>query len=195
MAEVNMEASLDVANLVFGAIGYIEKLNDVKFSKDSILRAFYMEVILNIDLLDTIQLSQKERTLENIDKVKFRTIMQNLHIEVASSILYGAGLKGNASPYRKALKVLSKLQKVDISSTDSDDYLKKDAETENNNLFHSVVFVIRKIAFLKTVAASPAIYDSLPNLYVGKRLENIRAELHAIRKNMKPCKEINVLRR
>ena len=188
-----METSLDISNLVFGTIDCIDKFKSLQFSKDSILRAFYMEVVLNVDLLDNIELDKKERTLENIDKEKFCTIMQNLHIEIASSILYGAGLKGNASPYKKALKVLSKLKKIDFSS-DKDVPLEKDAEAENKNLFHSIVFIIRKVAFLKTVAASPAIYDSLPNLYVGKRLENIRTELHAIRKNMNDCKEIKVLK-
>lgn len=183
-----MDNSLDVTNLIFGTIDQIQKLNDLKFSKDSILRAFYMEVLLNIDLLDNLILNEKERTLESIGKEKFCTIMQNLHVEIATSIFYGAGLKGNAGSFQKALKVLSKLEKINVSALE-----KENPEEENKNLFHSIIFVIRKVEFLKTVANSPALYDSLPNLYVGKRLENIRSELHAIRKNMKKCKEIEVL--
>ena len=187
-----MEVGFDVGETLFSTLKFIEGVKETKFGTKSILRAFYIEVQQNLSFLDSITLKEGEKTLKTMDNKVLEAIIRNLNTEIASAIIYGAGAKGLGNSWRKVMKKLENAnKKMKVSDKEIiENGINEKNNNEDYNLFHSIIFIIRKINFLKMVSSSPELTDVLVNLRIGVRLENIKNELSEVLAVLKEFPEI-----
>ena len=146
----------------------------MKLSKKAMLRAYYFEVISNLDLLDVID-TDKLRNL-TIYSSAVISIVNNLEIQIAAAIVFS-----NDAVAKKLFDFLSR--RGDIEETAETDIA---SETLNKTILQAIDFTLRKITLLQKLSSfkDEADEEIINKLRIKVRLDNIRKHLRFIKKTL-----------
>jgi hypothetical protein len=161
----------------------VQASRDRKFSKENLLRAYYMEVVSNLDFLATIDLTKVSGY--KIASNEFRFILSNLQTTIAASIIF--------CETRAEKDAFSKLQKGGERDVLPES---KNAIDRYKNILQAVSFTIDKIETLRKVnAVKQSLIHVYTNLRMVQRLEFIINRLEVIKAFLKTLPEITDIAR
>lgn len=168
------EIAKSSVNLISQIISGYNNYKDLHADHDAYIRLLYLEVINNLEVLETIKLD-KLKNIEFNDPA-FRDLINQLSIEVMSGVFVPDGKK-NAKLYKflnKEGTIKSFIKSNDDTILDEEkDHKKKEI---NTTILKSIVFLVTKIETLKRVSnIGEQVF--MKELRLKTRLKNIKERL------------------
>ena len=156
-----------VFNIADKTIGYVKQWQQLKSSKEALLRSLFFEVQSNLEVFKA--LNDNSITNEQFHQEGTRMIFQMLDTSVSEAILFGAE---SPKEYRN-FKYLQK--KRDIIFQDEK---KKKQITEYKSLTEIMYFIVKKTKALRNLSTIDK--DLLKKLRINIRMSNISNHLKII---------------
>jgi hypothetical protein len=143
-----------------------KQVNDLKLSREALLRSYYVEVRSNLDILDVLD-TEKLKALPVNDPRVF-SMLACLETQIAASILCSSD-----EVAKKLYSFFSTAGKVD--NVEEDKKKKKNTKT----VLEAVQFTMQKIIVLQKLSTVKMEDDKdvLKTLRLGKRVDNIKQNL------------------
>jgi hypothetical protein len=157
-----------------GAIGILDDLSsriqrarDRNFSAQALLRAYYFEIVNDLEFLDSVDFSKIEGLPVNAPELRF--VVSNIRTDMALSLLF----KDEAAS-KELLGLMG--QKGRLGKSDDD------ADADYENVLQAVSFTVMKTELLRRFSALPdGELSLLKPMQAWKRVQNIRARFRAIK--------------
>ena len=178
-----LETISKIASNSSGVIGKvfagIEKYKDIKADEKTYMRLLYLEVLHNLEILATIDVSKLKKISK--DDPGFKLLIDQLSIEIMSGIFVPDGQ--NTENIFRFLDENGEISYTNESSLIvGQEHLKgKKIET---TVLKSIVYLVTKIEALKKVSLiGEQVY--MKNLNLAVRVKNIQNRLHFLRMKFK----------
>ena len=177
-----MNETVGMVSLFDYFFAIIDTAKKNKLSQQSYLRAYYFEVISNLEILKCINLDSLSTIPVNTPAIK--GIIDNLETEVGLSLLFKE--KPNHD-LNKFFKCEGKIEYKKESDQDLE-------EEKDENILKAISFVVTKIVVLKKIAnLNDNQIKKYKKLRIGVRIKNINERLRMIKEKMDGLPEIEDL--
>ena len=204
MADIGIDASLpgEIATAVTGAVNFfdmvysrVESVRKRNLSADNYLRAYYFEVVNNLEFLSVVD-AKKFKTVE-VNSDVFRKFIARLDTEIGSTILFTENIDEKSGLYR-LLKAKGRIENRHQMLTTSNTGIEADFRGKilYENILQAISFTVVKIEVLRrlsSVESDEAEY--LNRLSLEKRIVNIRERFAMIKNVMDKMDGIRELSR
>lgn len=152
----------------------VNKIKDKKLSTQSYLRAYYIEVLNNIEFLTIIKTSKLKNMSPNSKDIKF--IIDNLVIDIGATILFSDEVDQDSQLY-SFLTSKGKIKNTKNLLRKSGDIEEKRVtqKTFYENVLQAISFTVTKIEILKKLSSfSDEELDAVNSILLEKRIVNIK---------------------
>lgn len=166
---------------LFGRIG---KIREQQLSAEGFLRAYYMEVLNNIEIFSVLDLGRLGREKANSEAVRF--VVANLHTEIGSAILFAEGLDEQSHLYQ-FLKDQGRIRNTKrlMTRTEGGREVAVTGGSFYENILQAVSFTVVKTEVLRRISAFTDEQLALfRDIRIEKRLTNIAERYHMIKEKM-----------
>lgn len=179
------------AALIDKGLSYIdtilERVNIIKekkLSTQSYLRAYYIEVLNNIEFLNIVKLSNLKNTSPNSKDIKF--IIDNLVIDIGATILFSDEVEKDSQLY-SFLTSKGRIKNTKNLLRKSGDIEEKRVKQKSfyENVLQAISFTVTKIEILKKLAGfTNEELDSVNNILLERRIVNIKERFIMIKSEL-----------
>jgi hypothetical protein len=194
--EPGLEAASKSLDVIDAVISKIEKYRKIKQDSTSYLRILYLEVICNIEILNTINFSQFDKIALNDNKAK--VLFTLLQTDILESVFYKTDDNSNVELYeklRKKGKVVNRNQEL-MKPTVKGDEQKVKGGFIYENILQAMSFVVVKINLLQKYSLlSQDDLSIIRPIRIKARLVNIYQRLLMIKNVMDQMDEIKEMAR
>ena len=204
MADIGIDTSLpgEITTAVTGAVNFfdmvysrVESVRKRNLSADNYLRAYYFEVVNNLEFLNVVD-AKKFKTVE-VNSDVFRKFIARLNTEIGSTILFTENIDEKSGLYR-LLKAKGRIENRHQMLTTSNTGIEADFRGKilYENILQAISFTVVKIEVLRrlsSVESDEAEY--LNRLSLEKRIVNIRERFAMIKNVMDKMDGIRELSR
>lgn len=204
MADIGIDTSLpgEIPTAVTGAVNFfdmvysrVESVRKRNLSADNYLRAYYFEVVNNLEFLSVVD-AKKFKTVE-VNSDVFRKFIARLNTEIGSTILFTENIDEKSGLYR-LLKAKGRIENRHQMLTTSNTGIEADFRGKilYENILQAISFTVVKIEVLRrlsSVESDEAEY--LNRLSLEKRIVNIRERFAMIKNVMDKMDGIRELSR
>jgi hypothetical protein len=204
MADIGIDTSLpgEIATAVTGAVNFfdmvysrVESVRKRNLSADNYLRAYYFEVVNNLEFLSVVD-AKKFKAVE-VNSDIFRKFIARLDTEIGSTILFTENIDEKSGLYR-LLKAKGRIENRHQMLTTSNTGIEADFRGKilYENILQAISFTVVKIEVLRrlsSVESDEAEY--LNRLSLEKRIVNIRERFAMIKNVMDKMDGIRELSR
>lgn len=204
MADIGIDASLpgEIATAVTGAVNFfdmvysrVESVRKRNLSADNYLRAYYFEVVNNLEFLSVVDAKKFKAVQVNSDV--FRKFIARLDTEIGSTILFTENIDEKSGLYR-LLKAKGRIENRHQMLTTNTTGIEADFRGKilYENILQAISFTVVKIEVLRrlsSVESDEAEY--LNRLSLEKRIVNIRERFAMIKNVMDKMDGIRELSR
>jgi len=154
-----------------------QRMKNIKFSKDALLRSYYFEVCTNLDVLDVIDIDKLQG--QKVYSPAVFSILESLEIQIAALIVFS-----DDETVKELFKNLSKKSPVKETSEDNSEKV----NNKKKSVLEAVLFTLQKITVLQKLSKlkSEKDEDILKNMRLKVRLNNIKEYLLFIKKQIEP---------
>jgi hypothetical protein len=158
-----------------------------KLSQENFLRAYYLEVVNNLEFLQVLQFDSLKDLNPADPGVKM--ILANLQTEYGAAILFSDELKQNVSLYKFFRNRGALDNKENLLNTDKQG--KNPRKFVYENILQAISFTVVKIQVLQRLSEFPQSLSGVTQpVLLGRRLYNISARFRMIKKKMETLDEI-----
>jgi len=178
---MDFTALISVAELIGKAAAFV---HDATVTDEGFLRAYYLEVAKNIEILKTVDIDSLKD--EEINSPVFQSLINSLNTEIGTALLCTDNKKRERimSFLSQGLKIESPADKsIPIETEDDENTNKKPLFELHIDVIKAVWFTVQKIELLKALSALEK-----PNFKHGFRLNvrtyNINERFKQIRKKL-----------
>lgn len=204
MADIGIDASLpgEIATAVTGAMNFfdmvysrVESIRKRNLSADNYLRAYYFEVVNNLEFLSVVDV-KKFKTVE-VNSDVFRKFIARLDTEIGSTILFTENIDEKSCLYR-LLKAKGRIENRHQMLTTSSKGIESDFRGKilYENILQAISFTVVKIEVLRRLSAVDGDEaEYLNRLSLEKRIVNIRERFAMIKNVMDKMDGIRELSR
>jgi len=204
MADIGINASLpgEIATAVTGAVNFfdmvysrVESIRKRNLSADNYLRAYYFEVVNNLEFLSVVD-AKKFKTVE-VNSDVFRKFIARLDTEIGSTILFTENIDEKSCLYR-LLKAKGRIENRHQMLTTSNKGIEADFRGKilYENILQAISFTVVKIEVLRRLSAVDSDEaEYLNRLSLEKRIVNIRERFAMIKNVMDKMDGIRELSR
>jgi hypothetical protein len=166
----------------------IESIRNKKLSQENFLRAYYLEVVNNLEFLQVVDLESLKDLSPSDHGVKM--VLSNLQTEYGAAILFSEEFKHNVSLF-KFFRNRGALDNKDNMINNTQKAGSAPRKYVYENILQAIGFTVVKIQVLKRLSTFP---DSLKGItqpiQLGRRLYNISARFRMIKKKLESLDEI-----
>ena len=204
MADIGINASLpgEIATAVTGAMNFfdmvysrVENVRKRNLSAENYLRAYYFEVVNNLEFLSVVDV-KKFKTVE-VNSDVFRKFIARLDTEIGSTILFTENIDEKSCLYR-LLKAKGRIENRHQMLTTSHTGIEADFRGKilYENILQAISFTVVKIEILRRLSAVESDEaEYLNRLSLEKRIVNIRERFAMIKNVMDKMDGIRELSR
>jgi len=204
MADIGIDASLpgEIATAVTGAVNFfdmvysrVESVRKRNLSADNYLRAYYFEVVNNLEFLSVVD-AKKFKTVE-VNSDVFRKFIARLDTEIGSTILFTENIDEKSGLYR-LLKAKGRIENRHQMLTTSNTGIEADFRGKilYENILQAISFTVVKIEVLRRLSSVESDeVEYLNRLSLEKRIVNIRERFAMIKNVMDKMDGIRELSR
>ena len=177
-----MNETVGMVSLFDYFFAIIDTAKKNKLSQQSYLRAYYFEVISNLEILKCIDLDSLSTIPVNTPAIK--GIIDNLETEVGLSLLFKEDSKHDLNKFFS--------YKGQVTHTEEDE--QGTVKVAEVNILKAISFVVTKIVVLKKIAnLNDDQMEMYKKLRIGVRIKNINERLRMIKEKMDELPEIEDL--
>jgi len=156
----------------------VEEVKNLKLSKKVLLRAYYFEIITNLELLNVINMEAVKKL--SINSPSVYSLFQNLEIQIGASIVFS-----DDNIPREVFDFLYRKGSIKETNDEACKAAQK-SKTTNKTVLQAIDFTLRKITVLQKLASFREETDEkvIDTLRLKIRVENIIEHLEFIKKNL-----------
>lgn len=152
----------------------VNSIKDKRMSTQSYLRAYYIEVLNNIEFLNIIKISNLKNISPNSKDIKF--IIDNLVTDIGATILFSDEVEKDSQLYSfLTSKGKIKNTKNLIRKSGDIDEKRLNQKSIYENVLQAISFTVTKVEILKKLSTfTDEELDSVNNILMEKRIVNIK---------------------
>ncbi len=176
----------------------VENIKHKKLSAESYLRAYYFEILNNLEFLEIINMSRIKKEQVNSEIIQF--LLKNLQTDIGVTILFTEfkDEKEKSSSLYSFLKDNGKIKNTKnlLVKTDKGKEEKVKTKTFYENVLQAVSFTVVKIEILKKLSRFSANdMEAIKDIRIEKRLVNITERFKMIKEKLDEMPGIQELAR